>query len=97
MNREKVTIYVSDRSQTCDKVIEQLKNWEIPFNLKNITQHPSYRKELQEEGIYSTPATFISGVSKAILGFQKRNLQVALEVQKLKRKGETSFLLAGKS
>lgn len=93
MNREKVTIYVSDKSQTCKKVMDQLKSWDIPFRLKNISQEPEYRKELQREGIYSTPATFIDGVEKAILGFQKRRMQVALEVQKLKRKGEVSFLL----
>jgi len=97
MNESNVTIYVSESNKTCEEVINQLKRWEIPFKVKNITQEPKYRKEMQREGIYSTPATFIKGINKAILGFQKRKLQVALDIEKAKRPGQRSFLLSNQN
>lgn len=94
MNESNVTIYVSESNQTCEEVVNQLKRWNISFEVKNITKEPAYRKEMQKRGIYSTPATFVKGINKAILGFQKRKLQVALDIEKAKRTGQGSFLLS---
>ena len=87
-----VTIYVSEANKTCEQVIQQMQKWNISYQVKDI-KHDVYRKELQEKGIYATPATFVKGLSKGILGFQKRQLQVALKIEKQKRPNAVSFLL----
>lgn len=88
-----VTVYVSEASETCGELLKQLRRWNIQLEVKNITKDSSYRKELQNRGIYGTPATFINGFSKAILGFQKRKLQQALQVEDAKQSNVHEFLL----
>ncbi|WP_100012775.1 glutaredoxin family protein [Lentibacillus sediminis] len=79
MNDKKtVTIYTGNDNEQCIALLEQMDEWEIPYKEKNITDNEEYKKELQDQGIYGTPATFIEGYRQAILGFQKNKLEQSL-------------------
>jgi glutaredoxin len=80
MNDKKVTIYVSDNSLPCKKIVSHINNLNVPYYEKNVTKNSEYMKELQEQGIFGTPAIFIEGQEHAILGFQEKNINHALGV-----------------
>ncbi|WP_163971727.1 glutaredoxin family protein [Oceanobacillus halotolerans] len=78
MNNRDITIYISNNSQVCENLITQLDQWGVVYKLKNISEHPSYREELQQENIFGTPTMFIDG--EAILGFQKNRIKQVLGI-----------------
>ncbi|MEC5424687.1 glutaredoxin family protein [Virgibacillus sp. C22-A2] len=78
MSEKKVQIYVSDNSKQCEKLLTQMDEWEINYEIKNITTDNKYRSELQNLGIYGTPATFIENERNPILGYQKDRILYAL-------------------
>lgn len=80
-----VTVYISEESLASHEVVKQMERWNVRYKVKNITRSAEYRRELQNKGIYCTPATFIKGLSKAILGYQKRKLQFALQIETNRR------------
>ncbi|WP_373895133.1 glutaredoxin family protein [Virgibacillus natechei] len=77
MSEQHVTIYISDENSQCKKLIQQLDEWDVSYTTKNVTQNRDYMKELQDIGIFGTPATFVDNQS-AILGFQKNKIKYAL-------------------
>lgn len=79
MKEKNVIIYVSSNCSHCKKVLDQMDKWDVSYKIKNVTQNSNYMKDLQAQGIYGTPATFIEDQSKAILGFQKGEIKHALE------------------
>lgn len=79
MSKKQVLIYVSDDCSQCKKVIKLLENNDISFREKNVTQNKENMKELQERGIYGTPAVFVEG-SQVIQGYQKNKLKYALGI-----------------
>ena len=80
MNNRTVTIYISDHDPTCTDLLKQMDAWKISYQTKNISRQSEHLKELQEMEIFGTPATFIEGEYKAILGFQKEKLKHALGI-----------------
>ena len=81
MNDKKTTIYISDNSPSCEKLINQMEKWGISYQTKNITKNNEIKKELQNQGIYGTPATFIKGYSEPILGVQLGKLKRELNIR----------------
>lgn len=77
MYDEKVTIYISENCANCEKLISYLDHWDINYEIKNVTKDKTCMKELQDKGIYGTPATIIG----------KNNEQIVLgtQINKLKR------------
>lgn len=80
MNNKKVTIYISDRDPNCTGLLKQMDAWNIAYQTKNISRQSEHLKELQEMEIFGTPAIFVEGEYKAILGFQKEKLKRALGI-----------------
>jgi len=80
MNGKTATIYISDNSPSCEKLINQMEKWGISYRIKNITKNNDIKKDLQNQGIYGTPATFIKGNSEPILGVQLSKLKRELNV-----------------
>lgn len=80
MNNQDVTIYISDNNKKCDKVIGLMEDYDVSYKLKNVTKNRDYMKELQNSGIYGTPATFIEKGRHTILGFQKNRILKALNL-----------------
>lgn len=80
MGKKEVVVYVSDNSLPSKKILTHLDKWNISYEEKNVTKNSEYMKDLQEQGIFGTPATFIEGQEHAILGFQEKNINHALGI-----------------
>lgn len=72
-----VIVYTSVGCPRCHEVKRQLKEWNVAYEERNVTESEEYFKELQSNRIFGTPATFIG--SKVVLGYQEAKLQQALE------------------
>lgn len=73
-----VVIYVSDNNSYCKKVIDLVQEHDVSYKVKNVTQNKNYMKELQNNGIYGTPALFVKGEDHSILGYQREKIRTAL-------------------
>ncbi|WP_099156485.1 NrdH-redoxin [Virgibacillus ndiopensis] len=79
MSKKEVLIYIGGNSKRNKKLLEQLDDWEIDYKKKNVIENPKFMKELQDKGIFATPATFIDG--DPILGLQLNKIKHALEIR----------------
>jgi len=80
MTDTKAIIYISDECYSCQKLMEKMDQWEVNYKTKNITSNNANKKELQEHGIYGTPATFIKARQEPILGYQINKIKHALGI-----------------
>ncbi|ADG05131.1 FAD-dependent oxidoreductase [Kyrpidia tusciae] len=71
-----VIVYTSTGCPYCHNVKEQLKEWNVPFEERNVSEVREYFEELRSRKIFGTPATLING--KIILGFQPKKMRQAL-------------------
>jgi len=78
MSHKKVTVYISDDSNKCDQLLIELDKLDINYETKNVTSNKNFMKELQNEGVYGTPATFIGNHKSPILGVQKNKIKQTL-------------------
>ncbi len=74
-----VILYSSSGCPHCHKVKEQLAEWGVPFEERNVSENEAYFQELQSKRIFGTPATFING--KIILGFQPEKMMKQLGIE----------------
>ncbi|GAA0447393.1 MAG: glutaredoxin domain-containing protein [Bacillota bacterium] len=81
MEESDVLVYISSDCKECENLLKHLKEWDISFRTKNVNENSNYMKELQEKGIYGTPATFIKEESEPILGFQKNKIKYRLGLE----------------
>ncbi|WP_245976822.1 glutaredoxin family protein [Oceanobacillus arenosus] len=81
MSNKNVIIYISENNPHCKKVLHLMDTLEIGYKTKNVTMNGQYLQELQNRGIFGTPATFIEDKKHPILGFQKEKLKAALGKQ----------------
>ncbi|OZU89181.1 hypothetical protein CIL03_09240 [Virgibacillus indicus] len=80
MSGKNVVVYISENNSQCKKLMNEMDKWDISYDTKNVTQNTEYMKELQDQGIYGTPATFIEDTREVILGFQKSKIKYALGI-----------------
>ncbi|CDQ40922.1 MULTISPECIES: glutaredoxin domain-containing protein [Virgibacillus] len=73
-----VVVFVSNDNAECEKLLEHLRDWNVTYVTKNVNTDSGHMKELQENGIYGTPAMFINGEKEPILGFQKNKIKYRL-------------------
>ncbi|WP_152655436.1 glutaredoxin domain-containing protein [Oceanobacillus sp. CFH 90083] len=69
---KKVTLFISEGSQSSDKVKAFLDKNDVTYELKNVTKNKAYLKELQEMKVFGTPTLFIDG--KKIEGNQENKI-----------------------
>lgn len=79
MANQHVVVYTSDKCVQCKRVVEKLDDWGVDYEERNISADRSFIKELQENKIYGTPATFIGNYR--VLGFQEYKLKKALGIR----------------
>ncbi|WP_431801692.1 glutaredoxin family protein [Halobacillus andaensis] len=79
MSQQEVVVYTSDHCTHCKNVLSKLNEWGIDYKEKNVTQNRSYFKELQQQKVYGTPATFIG--DDKVLGYQERSLKRVLGIE----------------
>lgn len=68
-------VYISENCKECNDLLRQLKEWNVSYDIINVTKEENKMKDLQSMNIYGTPAIFISGYRQPILGFQKNKLE----------------------
>ncbi|RYG71881.1 glutaredoxin family protein [Lentibacillus lipolyticus] len=68
MTSQSVVVYISENSSYCKELLSQLDYWQINYETKNVTKNRKYMQELQEDGIFGTPATVVN--DHVILGSQ---------------------------
>lgn len=78
MNNKTVVTYISNNSSQCEELLRQLDEWEIEYELKNVSEKHSYLQELQQMNIFGTPVTIVKEESQVILGFPEGELRRAL-------------------
>lgn len=83
MSNADVLVYISEGCTACQKLLDKMDNWGIEYKTKNITKNDTNKKELQDCGVYGTPATFIDEDTEPILGFQLSKLKRELNVNEL--------------
>lgn len=73
---KKATVYVRSNSTECRKLIDLLDESNVDYDIKNVTEEPENLKQLQEHGVFSTPASFIGDT--VVLGYQENKLKQTL-------------------
>ncbi|GAA0431554.1 hypothetical protein GCM10008983_05160 [Lentibacillus halophilus] len=88
MNNQKVVVYISDANNDCKQLLSQLDYCQIDYETKNITQHKDHMEQLQENGIFGTPATFVN--DRLILGRQINTIKYELGLKQHESYGRAS-------
>lgn len=92
MNQHKVILYSSTGCPYCAKIREDLKNWGLTYEERNVTENPDYFNELHEHGIFSSPVVFVD--DKPFIGYRpnamKKYLGITDEPKKETQPGETN-------
>lgn len=78
MTSHRVIIYTSSNCTDCEKLVEKLNNWGVEYLEKNVSNNRGYLKELQNKGVFGTPATFID--DSPVLGLQESKLRYELSI-----------------
>lgn len=77
MSERNVIVYISDDCSQCDKLLAHLNKLNVNYKTKNVTENHEYMEQLQEQGVFGTPTTFVD--NHMILGMQKRKINRMLE------------------
>lgn len=80
MSNTEVLVYISNECLSCQKLLDKMSEWGVSYRTKNITNDETNKKELQDLGVYGTPATFIEDDVEPILGYQVNKLKRELKV-----------------
>jgi glutaredoxin-like YruB-family protein len=72
-----VTVYTSDTCGYCHMVKEYLKNKNIPYVEKNISNDMNARKELISQGYMGVPVILVG--DETVIGFDKAKLDQLLQ------------------
>ena len=70
-----VILYSSTGCPYCEKVKDQLAEWGIQYEERNVSLHKQYFDELRAKKVFGTPATYVNG--RLILGFQEKKFKKA--------------------
>lgn len=89
-----INVYISKNCPTCDAVIGQLNKWNVPYRVKNVTNNKEVLHEMQNKGLYGTPATLHENLKKQVLGFNKTELRRLVKSERVVSRNHTlTFLL----
>ncbi|GAA4074930.1 MAG TPA: glutaredoxin family protein [Bacilli bacterium] len=69
MSEKEITVYTSDDCEESIQIIDYLKELQVNYNERNVSENRAYLTELQARNVYSVPAVFIN--NQVVLGFQK--------------------------
>lgn len=88
MSSFEVMVYTSSGCPYCEKVKNQLDEWGIEYEVRNVSIHKEYFDELREKKVFGTPATYVNG--KLILGFQDKKFKKAFGFEETEQASEES-------
>ncbi len=78
MSSLEVIVYTSSGCPYCEKVKDQLNEWGIDYEVRNVTLNKEYFDELRDSNVPGTPATYVNG--KLLLGFQDKKFKEAFGI-----------------
>lgn len=76
MCENNVIVYISNNCSHCDKLVAHLNQWNIKYQTKNVTEDHENMEQLQERGVFGTPATLVE--DEMILGFHINKIKHVL-------------------
>lgn len=79
MSSFEVIVYTSSGCPYCERVKNQLGEWGIEYEVRNVSLHKEYFDELREKKVFGTPATYVNG--KLVLGFQEKKFRKAFGME----------------
>lgn len=92
-----IIVYVSEECPICDRVVSQLKKWEVSFDVKNVTKNKEAMSEMQRQGLYGTPVTVHKRFKKQVLGFNKVDLRRFVKSERADSRENTATFLLNQS
>lgn len=75
---KKAILYSSTGCPYCAKIKQDLTDWGVPFEERNVTDNPQFFNDLHEKGIFSTPVTFID--DQSFIGYRPNKMKDYLGV-----------------
>ncbi len=78
MSMHHVTVYTSNNCKRSDELIHWLEQKDVDYTEKNISEERAYLEELQNSGVFGTPAAFVN--NQTILGFQPNRMKQELNL-----------------
>ncbi|MBO8173030.1 MAG: glutaredoxin family protein [Bacillaceae bacterium] len=79
MENQKVILYSSTGCSYCERIRNDLKNWGLDFEERNVTENPDYFEDLHEKGIFSSPVVFID--DKPFIGYRPNAMKEYLGIE----------------
>jgi thioredoxin reductase (NADPH) len=79
MSSFEVIVYSSTGCPYCEKVKNQLTEWGIEYEVRNVSIHKEFFDELRTKKVFGTPATYVNG--KLILGYQEKKFKKAFGME----------------
>lgn len=76
---KKAIVYSSTGCPYCEKIKNELKDWGIEYEERNVTENPDYFNDLHEKGMFSTPVTFIDG--ETFIGYRPNKMKDFLGIK----------------
>ncbi|RXT04178.1 FAD-dependent oxidoreductase [Ammoniphilus sp. CFH 90114] len=77
MARETI-LYSSTGCPYCEKIKNDLKNWGLEYEERNVTVNPQFFDELHAKGIFSAPVTIIDG--ETFIGYRPNKMKQYLGI-----------------
>ncbi|GAB7388709.1 hypothetical protein BSNK01_25470 [Bacillaceae bacterium] len=74
----KIILYSSTGCSYCAKIKQDLQEWGLEYEERNVTENPAYFNELHDQGIYSVPVVFID--EKPFIGYRPNAMKKALGI-----------------
>jgi len=78
VNVKKAIVYSSTGCPYCEKIKTELKTWGVEYEERNVTENPDFFNDLHEQGMFSTPVTFIDG--EAFIGYRPNKMKAYLGI-----------------
>ncbi|WP_102347806.1 FAD-dependent oxidoreductase [Bacillus sp. Marseille-P3661] len=73
-----IVIYSSTGCPYCAKIKNELTEWGFEYEERNVTENPDFFDDLHEQGMFSTPVTFVG--DQAIIGYRPNKMKKLLNV-----------------
>jgi thioredoxin reductase (NADPH) len=74
----KIVVYTNTGCEFCKKIKNDLTNWGLSYEEKNVAENPEYFDELNQRGMFGTPVTLIN--DQPIVGYRPNKMKAVLGI-----------------
>lgn len=90
---KKAIVYSSTGCPYCQRIKQDLKDWGVDYEERNVTENPKFFDDLHEKGMFSTPVTFIDG--ETFIGYRPNKMKQFLGITETENTNEQAKQGAG--